>query len=551
MGGIAVGGLLLRLPSLGNSLFGDEIGSYFIVTGHSLGRIVHILNGHGVDTNPPLYFWLARASEALLGDSERSLRLVSLLAGTTAIPMTYSLGRRTFGRGAGLIGAALIALSPYLIFFSTEARAYALVMVLLLGSTLALLRALEERGHRWWVAYAAISCAAMYTHYTSVIILAAQFIWAFWARPDARRSLLAANVAAGICYLPWLPALIRQIHLPGGTQVIQALEPFGLHAVGNDLTHAAIGHPYIALATVPGPFAIAMAAAGCTVGVVNVLFRWRPSLKRVQTSRLSSERALVVALAMAMPVGLILYSVVHKSLWDQRNLIGSWPGFAVAAGALLTSARGLVRFAAVGLVIAGFTIAALTLLSSSNQRPDYRAAVSFVEKTGRAEDPIAELPAPSPGPLSEVDAALAAGRSWASQRRPVVRIGQPSRQSVIRAAPYASLPVPSAKVLAQQAAALAGGGKLFVISFGAAPLSAVRTPGTLDAKKAFGPVFGSGVSGFLLGLEFAQLPRFIDALPASLRPLRTRTFPGFLPVSVYVFGKQSGSGQRAGDRAGQ
>jgi uncharacterized membrane protein len=162
VGGIAIAGLLLRLPSFGNSLFGDEVGTYFIVTGHSLGRIVYILNRHGVDVNPPLYFWLARVSESLFGESERSLRLVSLTAGTAAIPLTYVLGRRTFGRGAGLVAATLVALSPYLIFYSTEARAYALMMGLLLGSTLALLSALEGRGRGWWVAYAALSCAAMY-----------------------------------------------------------------------------------------------------------------------------------------------------------------------------------------------------------------------------------------------------------------------------------------------------------------------------------------------------------------------------------------------------
>lgn len=45
------------------------------------------------------------------------------------------------------------------------------------------------------------------------------------------------------------------------------------------------------------------------------------------------------------------------------------------------------------------------------------------------------------------------------------------------------------------------------------------------------------MTGQLLSAEFAELPRFVDALP--IRPVEMRTFPGFLPVSVYVFRKSA------------
>ena len=214
VGAITTVGLVLRLPHYHDSLFGDELSTYFIVTGHSLGRVIDLLQGNSVDLNPPLFFVLAWATEGL-GDSPQLIRLGSFAAGIAAIPLTYLLGLWTVGRRAALVGAALVALSPFLIFYTTEARAYGLVLLLVILSTLTLLRALETRRVRWWAAYAACSCAVAYTHYPPVFLLAGQFAWAFWTRPDARTALVAANAAAALAYLPWLPTVLDNTGSPG------------------------------------------------------------------------------------------------------------------------------------------------------------------------------------------------------------------------------------------------------------------------------------------------------------------------------------------------
>ena len=64
VGAITVVGLLLRLPSFNSSLFGDEISTYFIVTGHSLGRVLQLVHSNQ-ETSPPLYFILAWITKGL------------------------------------------------------------------------------------------------------------------------------------------------------------------------------------------------------------------------------------------------------------------------------------------------------------------------------------------------------------------------------------------------------------------------------------------------------------------------------------------------------
>ena len=184
---ITVGGFLVRLPSFHDSLFGDEISTYFIVSGHSLSRVLRLVESNQ-ETSPPLYFILAWATKGLLSSPAQSIRLVSLITGTAAIPLTFLLGLWTVGRRAALVGATCVALSPYMIFYSTEARPFMLMLFFTLLSTLALLRALDSGKMFWWVAYAVCSCGAVYTHYVAVFLLVVQLAWAFWTQPQVRRA---------------------------------------------------------------------------------------------------------------------------------------------------------------------------------------------------------------------------------------------------------------------------------------------------------------------------------------------------------------------------
>ncbi|MEX2030591.1 MAG: glycosyltransferase family 39 protein [Anaerolineales bacterium] len=79
-----------------------------------------------------------------LGDAEWVARLPSVIAGVVTVPVLYLVARRIFGNPVGLISAGLLALSPWHLYWSQNARFYAF---LLLFHTLALFyfyRGLEE-----------------------------------------------------------------------------------------------------------------------------------------------------------------------------------------------------------------------------------------------------------------------------------------------------------------------------------------------------------------------------------------------------------------------
>jgi hypothetical protein len=76
---------------------------------------------------------------------------------------------------------------------------------------------------------------------------------------------------------------------------------------------------------------------------------------------------------------------------------------------------------------------------------------------------------------------------------------------------------------------------VFVIAPGAASLAALLQSGRVSAPAVLGPWFGSGTTGALFATTYEPLSSFMRYTERWFRPVGSRTFPGFLKLSVYVF----------------
>ncbi len=185
---------MIRWVVAGQDLFADELATYWIVSTNNLSGVVDTVSTTA-EISPPLGFMLSWLGSRISLDPE-FVRLPALIAGIATIPLVYAVGARTVGRGAALTAATLTTLSPFMIFYSAEARGYGVMMALVLLSTLALLLACDRGGARWWALYAVCVALAAYTHYTSVFVLGGQFAWALWTQPQARKPLLISTAVA-------------------------------------------------------------------------------------------------------------------------------------------------------------------------------------------------------------------------------------------------------------------------------------------------------------------------------------------------------------------
>lgn len=200
-----------RLYLLGaKSIWLDE--AFSIALGrHSLGDLLALVEQS--DTHPPLYYvtlkyWLAG------GDGESHVRLLSALFSTAAIPLMYLVATALYDSdNAGLLGATILALSPFQIWFAQEARMYAMLTFFVLASAYCFLRALRDGSRRAWLGYVLATAAALYTDNGALwyVISSGLFVALAHRRLRGRlRDWLVSQAAIFLLYAPWLPSLWRQ-----------------------------------------------------------------------------------------------------------------------------------------------------------------------------------------------------------------------------------------------------------------------------------------------------------------------------------------------------
>jgi hypothetical protein len=485
-------GAVLRVLVARQDLYADELATYWVATEHGFTGVVETV-ASDAEITPPLSFlltWLATR----IGRSPEIVRLPSLVAGVASIPLVYAVGRRTVGRSAGVLAAVLTVLSPFMIFYSAEARGYAVLVALLLGSTLALLAAIEQPGRvRWWMAHGALVCLAMYTHYTAVFVLVAQGGWALALHPRARRPLLAATGAAALLYLPWLPSLRADLDSPT-TDTLSFLYPLSADVVRLNLGHWAVGFPFSLPATtlrdLPGLVPLLMSGVGVAIGIHAILSRRAPT----DAGDGSVDRArlvLVVLLAVATPVGTLLQSAVGTNVFAVRSLAASWPYLGLAVGAAVVAARPPLRVVAGALTVGALAIGAATMLTSDFERPDFERLARFADEHPGAV--IVNAAVFSPGPLTnyEVEGSV--------PDAPVLRLNAPAQME----RPFSLAdPLPEPAEVAARAVEAADGGPIILIS----------------------------------GIPVPSLVRdVVDRLPTGYEPTEVREIGGLFDVQAVVY----------------
>lgn len=200
--------LLVRLWKLtDHSLWFDEAMSLHWAQ-QSLADIWRVGFDARLDPHPPLYYLLMAAVVRLFGAGEVAARLPSVLIGAALVFPIIGLGRRLHSNAAGLIAALLIALSPFMVWYSQEARMYAQATTLGVAALYLLMRALEEEETRlWWIGFILASLAALYTYLLTAVLLPVAACWLLLAcrHASSRRQAFIGFLALGLVSLGFLP----------------------------------------------------------------------------------------------------------------------------------------------------------------------------------------------------------------------------------------------------------------------------------------------------------------------------------------------------------
>ncbi|MGB7412705.1 MAG: glycosyltransferase family 39 protein [Thermosynechococcaceae cyanobacterium] len=183
-------------------------------------------------THPPLFFcwlhqWLGWVDRFDLSLAWKVRSLPAFL-GILAIPAVYRLNRLAFSPSAGLAAALMMAVSPFAVYLSQEARHYTLPMLLLTLSLVGLVLMLQDLCERQvvspgiWVGWVILNGLGFYTHYFYALAVMAQILtmlgltWLYRAKLPRRAGGVIGLAIAGIVLidLPLLPQFIEHLQQP-------------------------------------------------------------------------------------------------------------------------------------------------------------------------------------------------------------------------------------------------------------------------------------------------------------------------------------------------
>lgn len=227
----------LRFYALGaSSLWSDEGNSWALVS----RSFAQIARDAAADIHPPGYYWLLKLWTMPFGASAVGMRSFSALAGVLLVYIVYRLGLLLWPpptpahQQPALLAALLVAVNPFLVYYSQEARMYlllALASAALFWGVLAWFTGKDRWG---WalVGYGIAAVVGLWTHYTFPVVMAAAgcgYLLLSLATPRALhttwRPFMVTNLLVILAYVPWLPTAIdRLLHWPAPTALATPAE---------------------------------------------------------------------------------------------------------------------------------------------------------------------------------------------------------------------------------------------------------------------------------------------------------------------------------------
>lgn len=392
-------GAALRFSTLDQqSYWYDEAVTVSLVEGSFADLLPGIVDS---ESTPPLYYVLGWAWAQLFGSEEVYLRALSAFVGTLVVPVAFAAGRVVATMRVGLAAAALAAVSPVLIWYSQEARAYALLALLGGASFVLFALALSDPSRGRLAAWAIVSALALATHYFAVFVVLAEaaLLLRRYPRLGRLRWALGGVAAVAVALLPLaaLQARHRRLGWVGdldfGERVAEALQRLATAAPPSTWAGATGARvtPYVWIVA---------------VGVLGLaaLFLVSRGSPRERSGAMLALR--VAALAVGVPIAVSIAADLLMSgngdFFLDRNVLGAWVPLSVfvAGGFAARGAGWLGAACLVALVCWSLVVDLKVTTDPQLQRDDWRNVAAALPRSGTLRAAVVVYPAYQSAALS-------------------------------------------------------------------------------------------------------------------------------------------------------
>jgi mannosyltransferase len=345
----------LRFPGLmAQSLWIDEIYSVDMAS-WPLEWVLSVQDGH-----PPIFALLHKLVAGWI-DPEVAGRAIAAVAGVLAVGALVWLATELWDLRVGVVAGVLLAVSPLHVWYSQEGRSYALLALIAILASHALVVGARRGGWRVWTAFGVLSFCGLFTHYLYAGVLLAQVIFLAWV--GGQSALLLAIALVMLVGAASVPVLGREATSFVGEQRgfewlalpyagFTYIGGFGLgpsvEALHRDRSLAVVAGEWPAIA------AVTLLAAACVLALPRALRGAGPF------------GSYVVLWALAPPLFVFAGSWLRDGAFNVRYAITALPGIVLCLALVLTS--GSMRRLALGLC----AFVALSAVSIQRERSDPR-----------------------------------------------------------------------------------------------------------------------------------------------------------------------------------
>ena len=367
-------GAIMRFYGLGKENFWIDEG---VTVYNAHQSIIHNFKWSFTLAYLPLYHMILSAWEKVFGLSEFSMRSLSSVFGILSIFMIYEIAAFMYGKKVGMYAALILALSPFHVYYSQEARVYTLFVFTALISIYYYLKYIKNHDKKDLIYYIISSIALLNIFNTAIFILAFQNIHYFLF---IRKRILKWILTQSFIGLFFLPIFILTLKM---LQVISEslfVEKPSLMTLAKTFYMFSAGLTFNTKALIAGGI-LSMIFFLLIIYVVKDEIR-----NMIKKKYKGLEKTSFLVLWGVFPIFLLsLQSYILTSLYFEKYVIASSAAMYIFAALAISRLKNSYRI---------FALAAIVLLScviliidfKTNNKGDWYGVANFVKESKNESD---------------------------------------------------------------------------------------------------------------------------------------------------------------------
>ncbi len=262
----------------------------------------------------PSYHVILSLWEKIFGLKEFNVRFLSLIFGILSVYMIFKIGTFMFNKKVGFYSSIILALSPYNVYYSQEARVYALFVFLSLCSIYFYLKLIQSNKNKHMVYYVLFTFLMLITHPPAIFILVFQNIhYLFFVKKNLKKWVFIQFAL----FMFFLPLLLRTLSVISGFSGYLTVAPPDIVTLLRTFYIFSAGETFRIEALVIGSF--------ISIGFFLLLFSVLLQMaKDIKNKYLNINKTIFLLLWLTIPILLlIMQSYVFNSYYFERYVIVS------------------------------------------------------------------------------------------------------------------------------------------------------------------------------------------------------------------------------------